>query len=300
MIRNKAMIRKTVFYIITVIGLIVGAANSKAQTLSVGLNFGADAPDGSAAGTMEADAEAGLPGYVQQNWNSLAGGTGSSDEVVANDGLPSGITVEWVSNNTWSSTGWGEENNAFEEGGDRTMMTGYLDTGNATTSTVAISDIPDELSSYDVIVYALGGVAFRGGLYWVEDSEGNVLTARKAGDSDQNPTGYVEDPGVDHSDSGNYLVFSGLSAANIVVVGSTVDDPGIRAPINGVQLVAAAGGDAPALSIANNGDGTVTVTFEGKLQAAASVNGPWADVNESSPLTIEASEAMQYARAVNE
>ncbi|MDP7291666.1 MAG: hypothetical protein QF497_05525, partial [Verrucomicrobiota bacterium] len=194
------------------------------------MNFGADAPDGSAAGTMEADAEAGLPGYVQQNWNSLAGGTGSSDEVVANDGLPSGITVEWVSNNTWSSTGWGEENNAFEEGGDRTMMTGYLDTGNATTSTIAISDIPDEMAaSYDVIVYALGGVAFRGGLYWVEDSEGNVLTDRKVGDSDQNPTEYAEDPGVDHDDNGNYLFFSGLSAANIVVVGSTVDDPGIRA-----------------------------------------------------------------------
>jgi hypothetical protein len=262
------MIRKTVFYIITVIGLIVGAANSKAQTLSVGLNFGADAPDGSAAGTMEADAEAGLPGYVQQNWNSLAGGTGSSDEVVANDGLPSGITVEWVSNNTWSSTGWGEENNAFEEGGDRTMMTGYLDTGNATTSTIAISDIPDEMAaSYDVIVYALGGVAFRGGLYWVEDSEGNVLTDRKVGDSDQNPTEYAEDPGVDHDDNGNYLFFSGLSAANIVVVGSTVDDPGIRAPINGVQLVKTEtlsvglnlGADAP--------DGSAAGTMEADAQA---------------------------------
>ncbi|MCP4743651.1 MAG: LamG domain-containing protein, partial [Actinomycetales bacterium] len=275
-----------------------GTALVSSAPYSVGLNFGADAPDGSGAGAMEAGASAGLAGIAQSNWNSLADAAGSSDAVVANDGSSSGITVEWASNNTWSSTGWGEENNGFE-GGDRTMMTGYLDTGNATTSTVAISDIPDELSSYDVIVYALGGVAFRGGLYWVEDSEGNVLTARKAGDSDQNPTGYVEDPGVDHSDSGNYLVFSGLSAANIVVVGSTVDDPGIRAPINGVQLVAAAGGDAPALSIANNGDGTVTVTFEGKLQAAASVNGPWADVNESSPLTIEASEAMQYARAVN-
>jgi hypothetical protein len=61
-----------------------------------------------------------------------------------------------------------------------------------------------------------------------------------------------------------------------------------------------AGGDAPALSIANNGDGTVTVTFEGKLQAAASVDGPWADVDAASPLTIDASETMQYARAVNE
>jgi hypothetical protein len=65
-------------------------------------------------------------------------------------------------------------------------------------------------------------------------------------------------------------------------------------------LSAAGPVEAPALSIVNSGDGTVTVTFEGKLQAAASVNGPWADVNESSPLTVEASEAMQYARAVNE
>ena len=56
----------------------------------------------------------------------------------------------------------------------------------------------------------------------------------------------------------------------------------------------------PALSIVNNGDGTVTVTFEGKLQAAATVDGPWADVDAASPLTIEATEAMQYARAVND
>jgi len=41
----------------------------------------------------------------------------------------------------------------------------------------------------------------------------------------------------------------------------------------------------------------VTVTFEGTLQAAATVNGPWQDVDAASPLTIPASEAMQYARA---
>ena len=59
--------------------------------------------------------------------------------------------------------------------------------------------------------------------------------------------------------------------------------------------------EPPALSIVNNGNGTVTVTFEGKLQAAASVNGPWADVaGATSPLTISAGEAQQYARAVGE
>jgi len=41
------------------------------------------------------------------------------------------------------------------------------------------------------------------------------------------------------------------------------------------------------------------VTFEGKLQGASAVNGPWADVEGAvSPQIIPASEAMQYGRAV--
>ncbi len=66
---------------------------------------------------------------------------------------------------------------------------------------------------------------------------------------------------------------------------------------NGVVPVV---GDAPALSIVNNGDGTVTVTFEGRLEAAASVNGPWQDTGATSPLTTPADAAMQYARAVKD
>jgi len=59
--------------------------------------------------------------------------------------------------------------------------------------------------------------------------------------------------------------------------------------------------EPPALSIVNNGNGTITVTFGGKLQAATSVKGPWADVaGATSPLTISAGEAQQYARAVRE
>ena len=63
---------------------------------------------------------------------------------------------------------------------------------------------------------------------------------------------------------------------------------------------AAGGGDAPALSVVNNGDGTITVTFEGKLQAAPSVNGPWQDSGLTSPATIPADQAQQYGRAVRE
>ena len=64
-------------------------------------------------------------------------------------------------------------------------------------------------------------------------------------------------------------------------------------------LAAAAGGDAPTISVVNNGDGSVTVTFEGTLQSADSVNGPWSDVDAASPLTLPADQAAQFGRAKN-
>jgi len=64
--------------------------------------------------------------------------------------------------------------------------------------------------------------------------------------------------------------------------------------------LAGSGAAAPGLSIVNNGDGTVTVTFEGRLEAAPTVNGPWQDTGATSPLTTPANEAMQYARAVKD
>ena len=69
--------------------------------------------------------------------------------------------------------------------------------------------------------------------------------------------------------------------------------------VSGMMIREAQGAsDAPALSIANNGDGTVTLTFDGKLQAAPTVNGPWQDVDAASPLTIPVDEVMQFGRAV--
>jgi hypothetical protein len=63
--------------------------------------------------------------------------------------------------------------------------------------------------------------------------------------------------------------------------------------------IADPGGEAPTISVVNNGDGTVTVTFEGTLQTAPTVNGPWQDVDAESPLTIPADQAAQFGRAKN-
>ncbi|MCH2612371.1 MAG: PA14 domain-containing protein [Pirellulales bacterium] len=53
----------------------------------------------------------------------------------------------------------------------------------------------------------------------------------------------------------------------------------------------------PSLSYVINGDGTATVTFEGTLQQAASVNGPWVDVDAASPLTIPLDQDAAFVRA---
>ena len=58
--------------------------------------------------------------------------------------------------------------------------------------------------------------------------------------------------------------------------------------------------DAPAISLVRNGDGTVTVTYTGTLQAAATVNGPWEDVaGATSPLTVAADAPATFARSRN-
>ncbi len=84
----------------------------------------------------------------------------------------------------------------------------------------------------------------------------------------------------------------------LIIFGSALSDADrklVESHLGGSDAPAA----APSLSVVNNGDGTVTITFEGRLQAANSVNGPWADVEgATSPLTIPADQAAQFGRAV--
>ena len=186
----------------------------------------------------------------QTNWNNLEGESGSASEIVADYGgssLATDISVEWASNNSWASTGGGEENNEFQDRGDRLLFTGYLDTGDATITSVTIAGIPQEMqdAGYSVICYIMGGIPHKGGGYWVEDANGDVLTDILIGDSNENSSQYVEDPGADHDDEGNYVVLKGLSAGSIVVKAATADGYGwaaegqgaIRAPLNAIQLV---------------------------------------------------------------
>ncbi len=56
----------------------------------------------------------------------------------------------------------------------------------------------------------------------------------------------------------------------------------------------------PNMSIRRNGNRTITITFEGKLQAASSIKGPWETIDTDSPITIIPGELKEFARAMRE
>ena len=281
------------------------------QTYAIGLNFqDGDDPNDNDLAPKEV---AGVASVAQSNWNNIAALAASEAPVAlaadaAGVAKASTATVEWTCPNTWSSTGRGEENNEFT-GSDRRLMTGYLDTGGATTTKVTFNNLPNDLTGaaggYDVVVYALGGVPGRGGGYRITDASGTELKPVILAQGPTKPTGFTQVSKTDTNAPGTYIVFKGLTAKSIIVEGSTENGWAFsgtpRAPINAIQLVVPTGTvdkptEAPTISIA--GGASPKVTFTGTLQKATAVNGPYADVaGAASPYTIPSGDAQAYFRS---
>ncbi len=277
------------------------------QTYSIGLNFA----DDDALGSIGWTEIAGVDSVAQPHWNPLVSNT-SADGPVAVKADVKGVatatstTVEWSgSGNIWSSTGRGEDNNAFV-GSDRILMTGYLDTGNATTTQVTVHALPSQLTTgkYDVVVYSLGGVAGRGGAFRVTDLTGTTLSDYQVLIAPANLPSFeqVKNPTPQTASEGNFVLFKGLSAKDVIIEGTTENGFGQsgtpRAGINAIQFVSPSGlldvvVVTPTISI----DGTGKITFVGKLQSAPSITGPFTDVNgATSPLTPDNSGDAKFYR----
>jgi hypothetical protein len=191
-------------------------------------------------------------------------------------------------------------------------MTGYLDTGAATTTKVQISNIPSNLTSagYDVVVYALGGVGNKGGSYRVTDAAGTVLADYVAVNTLVNPSNYVAVGSVSTApNDGNYIVFKNLKADTIVVEATTENGLGTgnnpRAPINAIQLVTPSGltttTSGSTLSISMTG-GNVTISSSngGTVQATSSLTPPvtWQDLGPA-PQTVGTAGSARFFRVKN-
>lgn len=281
-------------------------------TYKIGLNFGTDQP----ASSLAASDVAGVEEVAQANWNNLAGPSGSTNSVVAHvDGTTAqntSVTVTWASNNTWASTGIGEENNLFT-GPNKTLMTAYLDTTDNTTTSVTISNLPPAITEgdgYDVYLYILGGVPNKGGGYRILDGSGAVLKDNILAQASAQPTNHVavptDLPAGSTNATGTYILFTGLTASTITIEASTANGLGFgspsRAPLNAIQIVAPGSGPSGSpVAIARGEGNNIVITYEGTLQAADSVAGPYTNVQgATSPYTVPAAGAMRFFRVVTE
>ncbi|MGE3311030.1 MAG: sugar-binding protein [Limisphaerales bacterium] len=290
---------------------VTDSGSFKIAVIKIGMNFGTEQPDPSTPSSLLAEDIAGVASVAQGNWNNLADPTPLTGLPVllrTDTGANTATTVYWEAANNWASTGLGEENNSFAEA-NLVLMTGYLDTGAPSTTTVTIENIPVELyagNGYDVYVYALGGVPGRGGGYRIVDLAGTVLKPYVLAKSGTSPTTFVEVPqdlGSGVFGEGNYIVFKALKAPSIKVEATTEppqatgDTP--RAPINAIQLVPSPAAAKPTLAVKKTAGG-VEITYQGVLQSAATVAGPYTDVNgASSPYTSATGDAQRYFRARN-
>ncbi|MFO1498847.1 MAG: LamG domain-containing protein [Verrucomicrobiota bacterium] len=288
-------------------GIVAPVPNLRPYT--IGLNFASEEPNGANLGVLAPlDVAGALP---QAHWNNLTGQNGTNvNNLVADTDYETStntdVTVSWVSNNTWASTGSRGETNNFLTGADKALTIGYLDSGSATTSTVTITNIPAQLTGngYDVYVYAIGGVGGRGGAYRVLDAATKQVLkdyVRVVGNT--NSTAYVEaliNPSSTNYAAGNFFVFKDLTAAAITVEATTENGYGFsatpRAPINAIQLVEVTAVEGPAISIERTATG-LSITFEGKLESADSVSGPWTEVSDKSPLAVTPDAAAKFYRA---
>ena len=139
------------------------------------------------------------------------------------------MSVEWVSNNTWSSTGRGEDNNTAPPGNDKNLMTGYLDTAGVGGQgvEVVISGLSGAIAepAYDVYVYMKGGVVGRGGEYVIG---GNTQSHTDTAPFDGT---YVLGP------EGDYLVFPGISGDGLTLTTIPTIGDNARAPVNAIEIV---------------------------------------------------------------
>lgn len=226
----------------------VTLSSSSSQPQPVGIDF-----TGLNTSPMIPGERAGV--VPQANWNAANGQTSSSPlPLVDANGSTTGAAVTWSANAVWAAP-------IGDDPGDSRMMRGYLDTDNATTTTVTVSKLPPNVAGYDVYIYTDGdnGPDTRTGTYQIS---GRSVTA--AGSN------IVDLPGADFrgtytqasNSGGNYVKFF-VAGTDFTIVAAAANSSSEtrRAPVNGIQIVPVASSGSPDFVVsASPGTATIPVT----------------------------------------
>jgi hypothetical protein len=181
------------------------------------------------SGTLMAGSES--AGVVPEtNWNNAVGSSGSAALLSDATGNLNGATVTWSANGVFST-------GISDTAGNSRMMKNYLDTGNATTTTVTVNGLPANANGWNVYVYFDGSnPETREGAYTIS---GTGITTTSINGFDLANTDFSGTFAQASSSTGNYVQFSIPNVSGFTLNATPVANGATtpRAPVNGIQIV---------------------------------------------------------------
>ena len=207
------------------------------QPVSIGINFVGGGANGAPTSVEAADV-GGVS--LQAYWNNLppdgAGvASGLQDNLLNSRNEDSGVTVEWISGNTWGA-GTGTSNT------DAKLLNGLIEGGDSegTPSTITFTNVPD--GTYSMLVYSVArplefpSVDFE----QVESSQKIFMTEENA-DAYNSEPGYRQVTSIDSENrgTGNYVRFDDIIPAEGTVTLNFWDlgDGAANSTVNALQLI---------------------------------------------------------------
>lgn len=247
------------------LAVILGITSTLHAGTIISLNFGADQTGGSMGSTGTAGLLGTEPGNnigstAVTNWNNLSGNNGSTSSLTYDDGTAaSGVNITWASDNTYvlPNTSGGSNTTA-----STTMMKGYLDNENENAITVSVSNLPTLAvgQSYAVVLFSDGNneTEWRRGNYSISTGGSVVMEDGENVDfnsgSNNNANGLFQLPVAGgegnqnwwfspNNSEANTIIFEGITSTSFTLTATptesgTGEGELLRAPINGVQIVA--------------------------------------------------------------
>ena len=146
----------------------------------------------------------------------------------------------------------------------------------------------------------LAGVSFS-----VTDNAAPVITLKGEQSVTIDVGENYEDTGATAHDDVDGDITQSIEITGMIITGTpgvytitfNVKDKSGNAAVPVVRTIQVVKPGPPALGIARNADGTLTITFEGELQTAPGVNAPWQAVALESPAVLPAEKAAAFFRA---
>ncbi|MGJ8696890.1 MAG: hypothetical protein ACSHYF_11260 [Verrucomicrobiaceae bacterium] len=215
--------KRDTFFVAAIIG---GVFSFQLNAQQIGINLGSNRADSALDPTDSAGA------VPQENWNNTGGANGGPLALVDSLGDATTAEVTWATDEEWSVGGTPADANGK-------LLNGFVSENNNDGSQITITGIPFQL--YDLYVYVSHDRANEDVILGETNGLFADFTAIE-NDTDITAAVTFEEQAVSGEGTGNYVLFTGLTATDIEVVLSAIDTNNPagsidRNAISGIQIV---------------------------------------------------------------